>query len=396
MPCARRSARSVDSAAARSRWRLAGRGDQHDRHRDREQHRSADREPGARAGPAPQPGRELVECRGVARSAGRTRERQYRADRYAKHKHRFARLGVSCAYDARRPPPPPAERARRGAGRSPRWPGPSGTRASAVSQSLAQLEREAGMALLERDGRNVRLDAAARRLVVRADRVLAELDAAESELAAEHGGVRGEVVIGAFPSAAAHLVVPAVRALHERHPELALPRPRARARGRDPAAALGRARPADLRELRRRLPRPRRRPRTPVLLTEPLLLVSDAPRASEPVELRTLADAPWIGGTEQFAGALERAFRRRASRPGSSTAPTRRRSSRRSPPPGWASGCFRPWPAHPRPACTTRASIARAAAPAHHRAAAARGGRATRAGRDAGGAVPPTSSSPAV
>ena len=76
------------------------------------------------------------------------------------------------------------------------------------------------MALLERDGRNVRLNAAARRLVVRADRVLAELDAAESELAAEHGGVRGEVVIGAFPSAAAHLVVPAVQALHARHPEL--------------------------------------------------------------------------------------------------------------------------------------------------------------------------------
>src|SRR5688572_19342099 len=88
---------------------------------------------------------------------------------------------------------------------------------SAVSQSLAQLEREAGLALLERDGRTVRLTPAARRLVLRANRVLAELDAAESELAAEHGGVRGEVVIGAFPSAAAHLVVPAVRALEERH-----------------------------------------------------------------------------------------------------------------------------------------------------------------------------------
>ena len=44
------------------------------------------------------------------------------------------------------------------------------------------------------------------------------------------------------------------------------------------------------------------------LLTEPLLLVTDTPREG-PVELRTLADAPWIGGTEQFAGALDRAFR---------------------------------------------------------------------------------------
>src|SRR3954453_7217519 len=81
---------------------------------------------------------------------------------------------------------------------------------SAVSQSLAQLEREAGIALLERDGRRVRLTPAARRLVERVDRGLAELDVAEVELAAEQGAVRGEIVIGAFPSAAARIVAPAV------------------------------------------------------------------------------------------------------------------------------------------------------------------------------------------
>src|SRR5919106_3841568 len=70
---------------------------------------------------------------------------------------------------------------------------------SAVSQSLAQLEQEAGVPLLERDGRRVRLTPAARGLVTRADRVLAELDAAEAELAADHGTVSGTVVIGAFP-----------------------------------------------------------------------------------------------------------------------------------------------------------------------------------------------------
>ena len=52
------------------------------------------------------------------------------------------------------------------------------------------------------------------------DRVLAELDAAEAELAAEHETVRGEIVIGAFPSAAAGLVVPAVAELDEQHPDL--------------------------------------------------------------------------------------------------------------------------------------------------------------------------------
>src|ERR671914_447164 len=91
---------------------------------------------------------------------------------------------------------------------------------SAVSQSLAQFEREVGVALLERDGRRVRLTAAAHRLVARSDRVLAELDAAEAELEAEHGAVRGSVVIGAFPSAATGLVVPAVRDLRARHAEL--------------------------------------------------------------------------------------------------------------------------------------------------------------------------------
>src|SRR4051812_14535639 len=95
-----------------------------------------------------------------------------------------------------------------------------GYSASAVSQSLTQLEREVGMPLLERDGRHVRLTPAAHRLVARTDRVLAELDAAEAELAAEHASVRGELIIGAFPSAAMELVLPAVLALSAEHPEL--------------------------------------------------------------------------------------------------------------------------------------------------------------------------------
>ena len=91
---------------------------------------------------------------------------------------------------------------------------------SAVSQSLAQLEREAGVALLERDGRRVRLTPAAVQLVERADRVLAELEAAEQELAAQHERVSGRVLIGAFPSAATSIVVPAVKKLAVSYPEL--------------------------------------------------------------------------------------------------------------------------------------------------------------------------------
>src|ERR1700761_8273953 len=89
---------------------------------------------------------------------------------------------------------------------------------AAGSQSLALLERETGVALLERDGRRVRLTPAARTLVARADRILGELDAAEAELAAGHATVRGDVAIGAFPSAAVELVLPAVAALD--HAEL--------------------------------------------------------------------------------------------------------------------------------------------------------------------------------
>src|SRR5215213_7641917 len=112
---------------------------------------------------------------------------------------------------------------------------------SAISQSLAQLEREAGVALLERDGRRVRLTPAARTLVARTDRVLAELDAAEAELAAEHGVVGGDVVIGvperrhrAGRSRRSRAEPAASRtAVHD---------PRARARGRNPPAAVRRPR----------------------------------------------------------------------------------------------------------------------------------------------------------
>jgi DNA-binding transcriptional LysR family regulator len=45
---------------------------------------------------------------------------------------------------------------------------------SAISQPLAQLEREAGIVLLERDGRRVRVTAAAHRRAARPERALAD------------------------------------------------------------------------------------------------------------------------------------------------------------------------------------------------------------------------------
>jgi DNA-binding transcriptional LysR family regulator len=183
---------------------------------------------------------------------------------------------------------------------------------SAISQSLLQLEREAGIALLERDGRRVRLTPAARGLVARTDRVLAELDAAEAELAAEHGAVGGGVVIGSFPSAAAGLVVPAVADLGERHPELSCP-----VFEHEPENGLALLRSGELdvlvSESYEQVPSvPTGGLEIHPLLTEPLVLVLPAEEAaSEPVALETLSGAPWIAGLAgtQFAAALELACR---------------------------------------------------------------------------------------
>lgn len=183
---------------------------------------------------------------------------------------------------------------------------------SAVSQSLAQLEREAGIALLERDGRRVRLTAAARRLVEHVDRVLAELDVAEAELAAEHGAIRGDVVIGAFPSAATHIVAPAAQRLRAVFAELSCA-----IREHEPEDGLAMLRSGELDILVSESyddvpPAPAGGLEQHTLVSEPLLLVLPADHpAREPVDLATLRDADWIGGLAgtQYATLVERTCR---------------------------------------------------------------------------------------
>jgi DNA-binding transcriptional LysR family regulator len=188
---------------------------------------------------------------------------------------------------------------------------------SAISQSLLQLEREAGVPLLERDGRRVRLTPAARGLVARTDRVLAELDAAEAELAADHGTVRGTVVIGAFPSAAAGLVVPAVADLYERHPELSCPVVEHEPEDGIPVLRSGELDVLVSESYEGVAAVPTGGLESHELLTEPLLLMlprepGRAQGESEPVALKSLAEAPWIAGLAgtQFAAALDGACRK--------------------------------------------------------------------------------------
>jgi DNA-binding transcriptional LysR family regulator len=91
---------------------------------------------------------------------------------------------------------------------------------SAVSQQLAVLEREAGVALLERTGRRVVLTAAAIALVGHAEAVLERLERASAELAAARTGLTGTIRIGAFPTATRAILPAAFATLAREHPGL--------------------------------------------------------------------------------------------------------------------------------------------------------------------------------
>jgi DNA-binding transcriptional LysR family regulator len=91
---------------------------------------------------------------------------------------------------------------------------------SAVSQQLAVLEREAGLALLEPAGRGVRLTDAALVLVRHAGALLERAELAQAELAAAAGRVAGRGRIASFQSVALHVAVPAMQALARAAPDL--------------------------------------------------------------------------------------------------------------------------------------------------------------------------------
>jgi DNA-binding transcriptional LysR family regulator len=91
---------------------------------------------------------------------------------------------------------------------------------SAVSQQLATLEREAGVKLLERAGRGVRLTDAALVLVDHAEALLERAGRAEADLAAAGGVVAGRVRIGGFQSVMLNLAIPAMKELGREAPRL--------------------------------------------------------------------------------------------------------------------------------------------------------------------------------
>jgi molybdate transport repressor ModE-like protein len=89
-----------------------------------------------------------------------------------------------------------------------------------VSHHLSRLEAEAGIPLLERAGRGVRLTEAGRMLAERAEEIIARVAAAQRELDALAGLRAGRVRLAAFPSALATVVPAAVQGLRAAHPGL--------------------------------------------------------------------------------------------------------------------------------------------------------------------------------
>src|ERR671910_64923 len=93
---------------------------------------------------------------------------------------------------------------------------------SAVSQQLAALEREVGQPVVERRGRGVRLTGAAEMLVGHANLVLAQLEAAEADVAAFADGIVGTVRVAGFATGLAEIAAPAAADLRASHPRLVL------------------------------------------------------------------------------------------------------------------------------------------------------------------------------
>jgi DNA-binding transcriptional LysR family regulator len=185
---------------------------------------------------------------------------------------------------------------------------------SAVSQQLAALQGEAGVTLLERVGRSVRLTDAGQRLVRHADEILTLLEEAEAELATGDA-VRGTVRVSAFQTAALALLPPAIAELGERHPELRVEYMEAEAEESLPLLAGGEL-DLVIAEEYDYLPRPRNpRLHREELGRDPILVVLPAnhrlARRGRPVQLAKLAEEAWGTGRRDtlFAGMVLRACR---------------------------------------------------------------------------------------
>jgi DNA-binding transcriptional LysR family regulator len=93
---------------------------------------------------------------------------------------------------------------------------------SAVSRQVSATESAMGTLLFERRARGVRPTPAGEALLRRARHVIAQLEAAELEIAGLRDRIAGRLAVGAFPTAAAALVPRAIGRLRRTHPGLSV------------------------------------------------------------------------------------------------------------------------------------------------------------------------------
>lgn len=90
----------------------------------------------------------------------------------------------------------------------------------AVSQHIAQLEREVGIALIERTPQGIRLTEAGLRLAVQAKELLFRVEEIEADVARAQGRVSGALKIAAFGTFAATVIPTVIQRLITAYPEL--------------------------------------------------------------------------------------------------------------------------------------------------------------------------------
>ncbi|PZR51975.1 LysR family transcriptional regulator [Xylanimonas oleitrophica] len=175
-----------------------------------------------------------------------------------------------------------------------------------VSHHLARLEQEAGIPLLQRVGRGVRLTEAGRLLAARAEEILGRVEGARRELDALAGLRAGRARLAAFPSALATVVPEAIAALVRDHPGLGVGLVEAEPPEAVAALAAGdvdvalvfehtdAGRPGDHPDGMSDLGRFEVTP----VLDEPLHLVRGA-GATGPADLARLSQEEWIAGCER-------------------------------------------------------------------------------------------------
>ncbi|MFF7724973.1 LysR family transcriptional regulator [Streptomyces sp. NPDC008001] len=168
---------------------------------------------------------------------------------------------------------------------------------SAVSQQLAKLERETGQQLLAKQGRGVRLTDAGRLLAEHASRILSQVELAQADLEAQRGQAVGELLLGAFPTAARGLFPAALAGLRRAHPQL-----RARLEEMEPEEAVPRVVRGDidvaivLDWYNKPLPMPDGLAKAPILddIADVAMPVGHPLAGREEVDLEEFADDDWV------------------------------------------------------------------------------------------------------